>query len=107
MAEAAADNNVAIGLDFTQLEEQGKSRMHTLAHWRKNLKLCEKYDTPYLITTGAEEKHQLRGPRELKSLIDSLDYSGRKAVSETPKKILEKAEKSKSEENVRLGVEKK
>ena len=107
MAEAAADNNVAIGLDFTQLEDSGKSRMHTLAHWRKNLKLCEKYDTPYLVTTAAEEVYQLRGPRELKALIDSLDYSGRKAVSETPEKILEKAEKSKSGGDIRPGVEKK
>ena len=107
MAEAAAENNVAIGLDFTQLEDSGKSRMHVLAHWGKNLKLCEKYDTPYLMTTTAEELYQLRGPRELKALIDSLGYSGRKAVSETPEKILERAMKSKSEEDVRPGVEKK
>ena len=107
MAEAAAENNVAIGLDFTQLEESGKSRMHVLVHWRKNLKLCEKYDTPYLITTGAEKKHQLRGPRELKALIDSLGYSGRKAVSEVPEQIIERAERSRSDKNVRPGVEKK
>lgn len=107
MAEAAAENNVAIGLDFTQLKDAGKKRMHILAHWRKNLKLCEKYDTPYLITTGAEGKYQLRGPRELKALIDSIGYSGRKAVSETPEEILERAERSKSEKNVRPGVEKK
>lgn len=107
MAEAAAENSVAIGLDFTQLKNSGKKRMHLLAHWRKNLKLCEKYDTSYLVTTGAEKKHQLRGPRELKALIDSIGYSGRKAVSETPEGILERAEKSKSEKNVRPGVEEK
>lgn len=107
MAEAAADNNVAIGLDFTQLEESGKGRMHVLAHWRKNLKLCEKYNAPYLITTGAKERHQLRGPRELKALIDSLGHSGRKAVSEVPGQIIDRAERSKIDENVRPGVEKK
>ena len=107
MAEAAAENNVTIGLDFTQLKNSGKKRMHILAHWRKNLKLCEKYDTPYLITTGAEEKYQLRGPRELKALIDSIGYSGRKAVSNAPGEILEKSERSKTEENIRPGVEEK
>lgn len=107
MVEAAAENSVAIGLDFTQLKDSGKKRMHILAHWRKNLKLCEKYNTSYLITTGAEKKHQQRGPRELKALIDSIGYSGRKAVSETPEEILERVEQSKSEENIRPGVEKK
>lgn len=107
MTEAAAENNVAIGLDFTQLKASGKKRMHLLAHWRKNLKLCEKYDTLYLVTTGAEGKYQLRGPRELKALIDLIGYSGRKAVSEAPEEILGRAERSKSGKNVRPGVEEK
>ncbi|MFB6192770.1 MAG: RNase P subunit p30 family protein [Candidatus Nanohaloarchaea archaeon] len=88
MAEAAAENNVTIGLDFSMLERPGKERMHVLTHWRRNLKLCEKYDARYLITTSAEEKYDLRAPRELKALIDSIGYPGRKAVVETPAKIL-------------------
>lgn len=55
MAEEAAQNNTAIGLDLTQLNQNGKKRTHILSHWRKILKLCEKYNTPYLITTAAEK----------------------------------------------------
>lgn len=107
MAEEAAKNNTAIGLDFTQLNHGGKKRTHILTHWRKTLKLCEKYNTPCLITTAAEKKRQLRAPRELEALIDSIGYSGKKAVAETPGKIIRNAEKSEKDENIRPGVEKK
>ncbi|QKQ98033.1 hypothetical protein GKQ38_00645 [Candidatus Nanohaloarchaea archaeon] len=107
MAEEAAENNVAIGLDFAQLDDSGKKRVHVLSHWRRNLKLCEKYGAQYLITTGAEQVHQLRAPRELRALIDSIGYSGQEAVSGTPEKILREVEKASSDKNIRPGVEEK
>lgn len=91
IAEEAAENNVAIGLDLRKLFRSNKSQTHILKHWRRNLKLCEKYDTPYIITSGATEKHQLRAPRELAAVIDSLSHNGKAAVSRYPKNILERA----------------
>lgn len=107
MAEEAAKNQTAMGLDFSQLQNSGKERIHTLSHWRKILKLCEKYETPYLLTTTAETKYELRGPRELKALIDSIGYSGQKALSETPEDIIKRAEKAKTDEDIRPGVKEK
>ncbi|MBC5793384.1 MAG: hypothetical protein H8Z69_05115 [Nanohaloarchaea archaeon] len=104
VAEKAADNHVAIGFDLKQLlEKEGKHRSFVLKHWRRNLKLCEKYGTPYVITSGASEKLDLRAPRDLKAIIDSLGFEGRKSVSDYPKRILERSENVESQ--VRSGVE--
>lgn len=90
IAEKASENNVAIGFDFRQLEKSAKSQTHVIKHWVKNLELCEKYDTPYVISSGAENKYQLRAPRDLKSVIDSLGFDGGKAVSDYPENIVER-----------------
>lgn len=106
MAEKAAENRVAIGFDMRQLRENTeKYRSFVLKHWRRNLKLCEKYDTPFILTTGASQEMKLRAPRDTKSIIDSLGFEGRKAVSKYPKVILERAEKVKSDGSVRPGIE--
>lgn len=105
IAKEAADNHVAIGFDLQQLMVDGKERTHVLRHWRRNLMLCEKYDAPYVITTGARTTHQLRAPRDLASIIDSLGYHGRKAVSDHPSEIIERAERARGEGFIRPGQE--
>ncbi|MFB6213732.1 MAG: RNase P subunit p30 family protein [Candidatus Nanohaloarchaea archaeon] len=105
VAEKAAENRVAIGLDLQQLPGDGKRQSHVLKHWHRNLRLCEKYDTPYLVTSSAREKLEMRAPRELKAIIDSLGYSGKKAVSDFPAGIIERAKKANDGSVVRPGVE--
>ena len=100
VAEEAAKNEVAIGFDIQQLMRKRKKQTHVLLAWRKNLKLCEKYNTPYIITSGARDKLDLRAPRELSAFMNSIGFSGNKAVSEHPKKILENRGKI-GEESVR------
>ncbi|MBI3413631.1 MAG: hypothetical protein HY051_06180 [Candidatus Aenigmarchaeota archaeon] len=66
IAKAAADNAVCIELNFRQvLDSYRKSRVHTIAHMRQNLKLANKYGFPIAITSGAYSKWELRAPREL------------------------------------------
>lgn len=89
IAKKAAENDVAIGFDLRQLNRESKAQTHILKHWKKNLKLCEKYDTPYIITSAAENKNGLRAPRDIKSIIDSLGFDGTKAVKDHPKTIIE------------------
>lgn len=105
VAEAAAENRVAIGFDLQQLLVEGKEQAHVLNHWRRNLKLCEKYDTPYIVTCHAAEKLDMRAPRELKAIVDSLGYDGKKAVSDHPAAIIERAKKAEGGSVVRPGVE--
>jgi len=103
IAEEAAKNNVAIGFDLQQLMKNEKQQTHKLTAWRKNLSLCEKYDTPFIITSGAQEKLDLRPPRELAAIIKSLDFKDNKAVSKHPKKILERSERVNEEGFIRPG----
>lgn len=92
LAKEASKNEVAVGFDFKMLDTSNKNRSHILRHWQKNLMLCQKYDAPYLITSSAEQKHDLRAPRDLGSIIESLGYEGMKAVSEYPEAILGRGE---------------
>ncbi len=76
MAKSAADNNVCIELNFRQiLNSYRKSRVHTLAHMRHNLKLAKKYGFPVAITSGAYSKWELRAPRELAAFAVNVGMS--------------------------------
>jgi len=105
IAEEASKNKVAIGFDLHQLMKNKKQQTHVLTAWRKNLQLCEKYDTPFVLTSGAEEKLDLRAPRELAAVIKSLGFKGNRAVSENPEKILERAERVNQDGFIRPGEE--
>jgi len=104
LAEKAAENSVAIGFDFKYLYNSNRRDL-VLKDWRKNLKLLEKYDAPYIMTTKASKESELRAPRDLSALIDELGGKGLKAVKETPGGILALVEKRNSEGFVRPGVE--
>lgn len=88
LAKEASENNVALGLDFKMLMTSSKTRSHILRHWSRNLMLCEKYSAPYIITSSAKKKYELRAPRDLASLISSLGFNGRKAVQKFPEQII-------------------
>lgn len=106
-AENASENNIAVGFSLKTLQKKGKRRSQILASWRKNLRLCEKFDTPYIITTEASSVHELRAPRDLASIIESLGFKGREPVSQNPSKILERADRVNSEGYIRPGVREK
>ena len=89
IVKAAAESKIALGLDFSRLLTDSKKKIHLLTEWRKNLKLCRKYGMMYTVTTFPEEKKDLRAPRDLEALIDSLEYSGRDAF-EASKHIINK-----------------
>jgi ribonuclease P/MRP protein subunit RPP1 len=93
IAEEAAKNNVAIGFDLRQLMKNEKKQTHVLTAWRKNLRLCDKYDTPFVLTSGAQNKFDLRAPRDLVSIIKSLDFNGDQSISKHPRNILEKSDR--------------
>lgn len=105
IAEKAAENRVAIGFDLQQLISDEKQQTHVLTAWSKNLELCEKYDTPYIITTGARRESDLRAPRDLASIIKSLGFKGNRAVSSHPRQILERVERVDEDGFIRPGAE--
>ena len=104
-AKKAAENNVAIGFSIREVPEERKKQSQILGKWRRNLKLCKKYDAAYLLTTDAEEIQELRASRDLASVISTLGCNGRNAVSEFPENILKKNLKAQSDSEIRPGHE--
>ncbi len=104
LAKAAAENNVAIGLDFSKLYNSER-RDRVMSDWRKNIGLCDKYGAPYLISTNAVKKQELRAPRDLAALVTVLGGNGIDSVKSHPKKILKKSKQRNSDKFVRSGVE--
>jgi ribonuclease P/MRP protein subunit RPP1 len=102
-AEKAAENNVAIGFSLRRVPENPKKQSQYLSKWRRNLKLCEKYGAPFILTTEAEKLSDLRAPRDMAAIISSLGYEGRKAVSEFPGNILRKNLKAQKDSQIRPG----
>jgi len=98
MARKASKNNVALGLDFSNIPDRAKKKVHILSNWRKNLRLCEKHDAPYLITTNADKKYGLRAPRDLEAFVNSLGYDGSQAISQNQKIVEKNSKKLKGRE---------
>lgn len=69
-----SENNTAITLDFSTILDTSKKRKNSvLSEWRRTVFLADKNDIELYITTGTESKFDLRPPRMLESLINSLD----------------------------------
>lgn len=85
IAENAAKNNILIAFTFeVLLGESEKKRTRRISDIREGIRICEKYDAKYVLTTGAKEKTQLRSPRNLRRFINSINGDGRKALQLWP-----------------------
>lgn len=104
-AEKARENNVAVGFTLKQLNEDKKRQSQILSKWIRNIRICEKYGTPYLITTEAGKESELRRPRDSAAVLKSLGSEGNKTVSKYPGSILEKNLKAKEIGTDSSGVE--
>jgi len=104
-AQKAAKNNVAIGFTLKQIPADSKKQSQLLSKWRKNIKLCEKYNTKYLITTQAQKENDLRKPRDLAAITKSLNGKNNKPTSKYPENILEKNLKAREKDTGYSGVE--
>lgn len=93
-AKAAADNNVAVEINFREiLELNKKQRVYTLSAMEKNIKLCKKYGAPLITSSAAVNKWGMRGGRELASIAHLLGLDLREAidsVSTIPEEIVKK-----------------
>lgn len=90
IAKAAEKNDTAVILQTRDLLTSRKNRMHTLSHWRTIIKLYQKYGFDLILSTGAEDKLQLRNPRDIESLLKTLGVDDSKPVTENPQKLLER-----------------
>ncbi|MFH0948976.1 MAG: RNase P subunit p30 family protein [Candidatus Aenigmatarchaeota archaeon] len=78
---AAEENEVAIEINFREiLESYRRHRVSVLAFMRTNIKVCQKYDTMVLTTSGAVSKWGLRAGRELAAITHILGMELTEAI---------------------------
>ena len=69
LAKTAAENGVRIEFSFGPvLGDRGGYRVRAIQSLRKLRELVRQYDVPYVVTAGAGNHLELRGPRELRAL---------------------------------------
>jgi ribonuclease P/MRP protein subunit RPP1 len=104
----AAKNDVAIEVNFREiLITNKKTRATVMANMAKNIKLAKKYHAPIILCSGAVSHWELRAPECLVSMACQLGLElneAKKAVSEVPKNIIEKAKERRSEKWIMPGV---
>ncbi len=95
MAKFMEERFIGIEFNFTEiLNSYGMLRSQITARMRQNIILARKYDTPMIIASGAQNKWDLRAPRDLLSvgrILGMTQGEAKKAVSENPAKILQKS----------------
>ncbi|MBI5347664.1 MAG: hypothetical protein HZB66_03565 [Candidatus Aenigmarchaeota archaeon] len=91
-ARAAAENNVAIEINFREIAESYKKhRAYVLSFIRRNIRLCQKYGVPVITTSGAHTKWGLRSGRELAAVSHLLGIelsASLETVSAVPEAIV-------------------
>src|SRR3989338_4774005 len=91
-AKAAAENKVAIEINFRQiLESHARNRVNSLASMRTNVMLCSKYNATAIATSGAVNKWGMRSGRELASMLNMLGMdlgASIDALSEAPFRMI-------------------
>jgi ribonuclease P/MRP protein subunit RPP1 len=104
----AAKNNVAIEVNFREiLISNKKTRATVMANMAKNIKLAKKFHAPIILCSGAVSHWELRAPECLISMACQLGLElneAKKAISEIPKNIIERAKERKSEKWIMPGV---
>lgn len=108
MAELAAENNVAIEINFREILNSSKNTRANIMHKIKNnVVLCKKYRAPVIICSGAVTHWQLRDPKVLMSMgcLLGLELNEtKKAISEVPENIIKMIKERQDEKWIRPGV---
>lgn len=75
LARAAADNGVRLEFDFARiLRGRGGGRTRAIADLRKLRELVAAYDAPYVVSADPTSHLELRAPRELLALGESIGF---------------------------------
>jgi len=76
LAKAAVEHDVRVEFDLSRvLRNDGGPRVQALQDLRKLRELVEKYDVPYVVSANPRSHLQLRAPRELAAVGQSIGFS--------------------------------
>jgi len=107
MARFMQDRCIAIEINFAEvLNSYGILRARILGRMMQNVILARKYNTPVVITSGAQDRWGLRAPRELMAFgkcMGMTDLEAKNAVS--PAGIIKKTRDRKDPNVILKGLE--
>lgn len=82
--KAAAENNVAIEINFREvLESYKKNKVYVMSAINKNIKLCKKYGARMITASSAMNKWGMRSGRELAAVANVLGLDLGEAIDTT------------------------
>lgn len=77
LAKAAVEHGTRVEFDFSRvLRSDGGPRVQALQDLRKLRELVEKYDVPYVVSANPCSHLQLRAPRELAAVGETVGFTG-------------------------------
>ncbi|MBB6067484.1 ribonuclease P protein component 3 [Methanococcus maripaludis] len=91
LARLGSTNRVAIELNFGNLlKSKNYDRSKILWAFQRNLKLAKKYDTPVVISSGANDIYGIKAPGDLRGFLNTVaDPLYSKKIIETTSKIID------------------
>jgi len=105
----ATQKNVAIEINFREvLHSFRRPRSYILSHIAQNIRLCNHLRTPMIICSGAQSIWEMRNPRDLISIANSLGMDIGKAflsMSSVPIDIIRENKKTLEGKKITEGVE--
>jgi ribonuclease P/MRP protein subunit RPP1 len=108
MAKLAAKNRVAIEINFREILLSSKNtRSRIMHHIQKNVKLCKKYKTLIIVSSGAVSHWQMKDPKVLMSMgcLLGLELNeARDALSKTPENMIKMIKERRDKRWIRPGV---
>lgn len=106
MAKLGAVNNVSLVFDFSRLlNTTDRSRSIIITEMTSNAKLLRKFNAPFVLVSGAQDKWGLRSPRDLISWGKTLGFDEKTCKKAVSDYILKENEKRLGGKWVLPGVE--
>ncbi|ABR55311.1 Ribonuclease P [Methanococcus vannielii SB] len=90
LTRLGSTNRVSIELNLSNLiKNKNYDRARVLWAFQRNLMLCKKYDTPVVISSGANDIYGIKAPDDVRGFLNTLvDQMYAKKIMETTSKIV-------------------
>ncbi len=106
MCRLAKENNIAIEFSFTDvLHSYSKTRSRVFSNFLKNAKIIRKYKSPFVITSGALSKWDMRSPHDLMVFGKTIGFQDPEIKASFSDDMINEARKMLSKKKVMRGVE--
>jgi len=105
IARSCAERGIAVEVNFSEIiNYYGKLGSQLMARIQQNVKICSDTKTPVIMTSGATNPLELRAPREIMAVGNSLGLDGI-ALSKVPLEVIGKTDRRNNPNIIIKGLE--